>query len=301
MNFRSLAALTAGLGIALSTSAQFTVEVGEAPVNMSLGEKPAFVIQLGDADIKDVEKDMKKTFKDYKGKATGKMKEEILFDDLEIKAMSDNTVDVYVKMYEVGRDVRINAFFDLGGIYLSRRTHPDEADVAVDIMERLGYRYRRTQVGDELDEQQDILQNREQELEALIKETEKLHKDIAAAERNISRIQKDIADNEVDQERKRAEIETQKSVLVKIGDALGDEKKVAEKTLKGLERDLRKIENDHEKLHRKIEGHRSDIAGAEREIEKNRLIQKSKKAEVAQQKEVVREVEGRLADLPEFK
>ncbi len=285
------------LGI-ISLQAQPTVDVTEAPVSFSMGTQPAFTITLQDADLDEAEKVLKKYMKDYKGKYGGSPKSEIMVDDAEIRAMSDNTVDIYIKMYEASTDVRFSAAFDLGGAYVTSEGHPDAADAAEQVVKDYAMAYYKERTEQELDAEEDKLKDLEKELDGLIKDKDKLSKDIGSSERDIDRARQDIAENEADQDRKRAEIETQKDVIIKIADAVGDEKKEAEKTLKGLEKDLQKLEKDHEKLHEDIHDAESSIDENKREIKKNEKAQEDKKKDIDDQKKQVRDVEGRLKSFP---
>jgi len=268
---------------------------------MSHGEKPGFQIVLENAELDDVEKVLKDHFKQYKGKSSGNSKTEVMFDDATIMALSDNTVDVYVKVYQASTSVKINAFFDLGGIYLSGATHSEQAKAAEELMAAAGLRYYKFRTEQELKTEEISLKELEKSLDGLIKVKDRLQKSIASSERDIERSRQDIAENLTDQDRKRAEIETQKDVIIKIADAVGDEKKVAQKTLKGLERDLEKLEKSNEKLHEGIANAETSIDESRREITKNEDEQRELKQKVSDQQLTVRDVEARLAQFPKFK
>ena len=278
--------------------AQPAIDVIEESVAMSMGTKTAFSTTLKDADLGEAEKVLKQYLKEFKGKWSGSTKSEIMLDDATIRAMSDNTVDVYIKMYEASKDVRFYAAFDLGGAFVSTESHADQAEVAARLVKDFALEYYKVRTEEELKEEEKTLKGLEKELDDLIKDKDKMKKDIGSAERDIDRARQDIAENEADQDRKRAEIETQKDVIIKIADAVGDEKKEAEKTLKGLEKELSKLEKDHEKLHEKIHDAEASIEENKRNIKKNEKEQEDKKSEIDDQKKVVREVEGRLAAFP---
>lgn len=299
-NYR-LITLALSMFLAISAFAQPKIKVTEEMVPMTRGEQPAFVLLAENGDMKDVEKEMRKAFKEYKGKVEGNSKDEIVFVDVTIKSISDNALDIYVKMYEVGEDVKVNAFFDMGGEFLTREAQPEQADIVVDIMENLGLRYQKTLVEAELKDEEKTLKDLEKDLSGLIKDNEKMFSGITAAERDIEKLERDIVDNKVDQENQRAMITQQKEVVNSLENALGDEKKVSEKTLKDLEKELEKLEKDNEKMHKKIESNESDIAQAERDIEKNQDEQVDKRKEISDQEDVVKEVEKRLKAFPKFK
>ena len=200
-NYR-LITLALTMFLAISAFAQPKIKVTEEMVPMTRGEQPAFVLLAENGNVKDVEKEMRKAFKEYKGKVEGNSKDEVVFVDITIKSLSDNTIDVYAKMYEVGDDLKVNAFFDMGGEFLSRESDPDKADVVVDIMENLGLRYQKTLVEAELKEEEKELKD----LGGLIKDNEKMFSGITAAKRDIEKNQ----DEQVD---KQKEISDQESVV----------------------------------------------------------------------------------------
>jgi hypothetical protein len=283
---------------AAALQAQPEIHVGHATAAMSRGERPAFTATLQDAVLDDAEKVLKDHMKDYKGKWTGNSKSEIFVDDATIKAMSDNTVDVYVKLFQASKDVKIVAFFDLGGAYVSAETHPEAAKTAEALVRDYVMHYYRVRTEQELDAAEDQLKDLEKTLDGLVKDNEKRRKDIGSQERNIERARQDIAQNETDQDRQRAEIETQKDVIVKLSGAPEDQEKDAQKTLKGMEKDLDKLEKEHEKMHQSIADAQSSISEHEREIEKAERDIKEQEKAIKAQKDAVREIESRLAAFP---
>lgn len=292
------------LGLALTPNlafAQIYVDVVQDSVPMSKGRYHAYSLTLSNATVEEAETVLKEAFKPYKAKVTGNYKTEVFFDDAKIKALSENTVDVYVRVYQASTDVKVDAFFDLGGIFLNPKTHPEPSKMAEQMMRDYAIRYKRFQVEQELEAQEKLLAEQDKELESMIKDKESMEKTIASSERDIEKTRQEIASNDMDQQRKRAEIETQKDVIVKISDAVGDAQKVAEKTLKSLEKDLGKLEKDEEKLHESIQDQQSKIEENRRNIERNLADQESKKQNIASQKSKVSEVESRLAGFPKFK
>jgi len=283
------------------STAQIYVDVVQDSVPMSKGRYHAYSLTLSNATVEDAESILREAFKPYKAKVTGNYKTEVFFDDAKIKAMSENTVDIYVRVYQASTDVKVDAFFDLGGIFLNPQTHPEQSKLAAQMMRDYAIRYKRFQVQQELDQQKKLFAEQEKELESMIKEKEGMEKSIASSDRGIEKTRQTIASNDMDQQRKRAEIETQKDVIIKISDAVGEEKKVAEKTLKTLEKDLEKLEKDEEKLHESIQDQQSKIEENRRNIERNLTDQSSKKQNIEAQKSKVSEVQSRLSGYPTFK
>jgi myosin heavy subunit len=299
-SFRNISLTLIGLLLYTVSSAQLpTIEVFEEMANMSRGENHAFVMMVSGGEPKDVEKEIRKAFKGYKAKVDGNYKEEILFDDANIKSISDNTIDLYLRLDQISTDVKLVAFFDLGGIYLSSETHESETEIAMTILEDFGMQYQRLLVERKLAAEEDVLKDMEKSLEKMIKDEEKKIDDIKKAERDIERTKTDIQTNLVDQERKDNDIDTQKDVIRNMADALGDdEKKEAEKTLKGLEKEADKLDKDNEKMHKKIQDMDNEIEDNDRAIDKLREEQEKKRDEIFEQKEVVSKVRDHLGEFP---
>ena len=278
-----------------SAIAQLNIEIIEEETEMSQGFKNGYSVVLPTESLKDVEKELRKRFATYKGKVSGNSKTEIFFDDANIKALSENTTDVYVKLFEVANGIKLNVFYDLGGTYLNSAEHSEKSEQAKGMLRNVAIEVQRGMVEERLKDEEKKLEKRNDELKSLIKDNEKYHDKISQAERDIERLKKDIADNELDQERSREDIQRQKDVVSKIEDALGPEKEMAEKTLKNLEKDKKKLIKDNEKMHQKIEDNENDIAQAERDIETNLKDQEKKKVEIEEQKEVVTSVQLSLS------
>jgi predicted nucleic acid-binding Zn-ribbon protein len=299
--FNPLALTTALLGASLTLAAQKMLPVTHDSLSMSRGKQHAYSVLLPGATTDDAEDVLEAAFKSYKGKVSGSNKTELLFDNANIKALSENTVDVYVRLYQVAADVKADVFFDLGGIFLNPRTHPQQSEAAEKILQDYAQRYKRFQIEQELEAKSKVLDEREKELDALVKEKDKMEKSIASAERSIEKARKEISVNNIEQDRKKAEIEAQKAAIASMSVTMGDAKEEAEKTLKGLEKEWTKLRKDEEKLHKGIDSAENSIAESRRNIEQNKKDQDLKRKEVEAQKSVVREVEGRLSDMPRFK
>jgi hypothetical protein len=286
------------LSFSHDTAAQTINPVSIDSMPMSKGRFPAYMIVLNSANLDDVEKMLKDKYKEYKPKTSGDAKTEVFFDNASIKALSDNTVDVYVRLIRISQDVKVEVFFDLGGIYLSPKTHPAKSKVAEQMVTDFATKYEYYRVEQELIAAESMLSEKEKEHESHVKEKEKMEKSISSSERNIEKSRQEIAANDMKQQRKRAEIEAQKDGIVKMSGTLGDEKKVAEKTLKSLEKDLEKLEKEETNLHKSIEGEQSSIEENKRNIEKNLGDQKEKQREVEQQKSAVQDIKTRLMSIP---
>ncbi|MFT7589305.1 MAG: hypothetical protein ACI959_001522 [Limisphaerales bacterium] len=277
------------------------IPVEEKPMNMVMGEQNGYEVIIVGGEAKDVAGQMKKTFREYKGKTSGNFKEELFFEGLIIKSVSDSTINMHVRMFDVAEDTKVMVFFDLWDGFLSSEKHPDQSQIASDILAHFGLQYQKILVERHLKEEMKNAKTLERELNGLITDKEKMHKSVNESERVIERLRVDISENELDQERKRAQIEAQKDVITKIQGGLGDEVNEADKTLNNLEKELNRLEKEHERMHGKIENNESSIKDTERKVEKNLLGQTEKTAEIKAQGEVIIGVKTHLEEFPNFK
>ena len=109
------------------------IDISEKSSSFINGSHNALSANIYDADEDLIEKEWKKTMKDYKAKVS--TKKEIFADDALIKNMSENTVDIYAKIEKSSDgDFNIIVAFNLGGTYLSSSTHPDKFKIAKNLV-----------------------------------------------------------------------------------------------------------------------------------------------------------------------
>ena len=101
---------------------EFIPEIKEEERTMSKGQFNAYAVVIKGKKRKKVEKAWHKFLKkncDAKSKYDKKQKLHFT-DDAKIKEMSENTVDVYTSFHDMGSDMEVVVWYDLGGAYLSK-------------------------------------------------------------------------------------------------------------------------------------------------------------------------------------
>jgi len=199
----------------LTISAQKSIEVQEGNHSFSKGNVNALSVIIYGGNVSDVEKALKDLMKKYNAKVSSK--KEMFGDDAEIKKISDNTIDLYGKVEQSGKeDVKVIIGFDLGGVFLSSSQHGDKFKVAKGIVYDFGVQETKNAIGAVLKEEEKNLEKLQKEQEDLVKDKEKLEKDIAGWEEDIKKAKEDIEKNKKDQESKQKEIKTQGEVVEKV-------------------------------------------------------------------------------------
>lgn len=194
---------------------QLEIKVNESNESFEAGTNNALVVNIFEADAKEVEKEWKKLMKDYKAKVSSK--KEVFADDATIKNISENTIDIYAYT-KPGKDndLQLVVGFDLGGAFLSSSLHPDKYTAAKKIVYNFAVNVTKEAIEGQQKEQEKVLKTMEKEKEDLIKAKEDLHKAIEDYKEKIAQAEKDIETNVKDQEEKVKEIETQQKVIEDI-------------------------------------------------------------------------------------
>ncbi len=203
------------LTIAKLSFAQYEITVKESNESFSTGSQNALIVNIYESNVKDVEKGLKKLFKDYKAKVS--VKKEIFADDATIKDMSSNTVDIYATVKE-GKEniIEVAVGFDLGGAYLSSSMHPNQFKVAKSMLYNFGVDMTKEAIKGQQKEAEKVLKTMEKDQEDLVKTNEDLHKAIEDYKEKIAKAEEDIEQNVKDQEEKTKEIEGQKATIEEI-------------------------------------------------------------------------------------
>lgn len=198
-----------------SLFAQYKINVEERGENIGGGSHNAFVVKIYENTAKDVLKAWKNELKKMGAKVSDK--KELFGDDASMKAMGDNTFDVYAKANDVEEGVvELIVAVDLGGAYLASSQHPEQAKVFKDHLYAFAVNMTKAGIGNKLKEAEKELEKLQKEQEHLVKEKEKLQKNIEEWEKAIEQAKKDIEENEKNQEKKKEEIEAQKKVVQEI-------------------------------------------------------------------------------------
>lgn len=191
---------------------QRKIKVHEENEKFSTGSKNALVATIYESTPDDIEKAWKKLMKDYDAKMT--MKKEMFADDASIKDLSPNTCDVYAFVRKISdEENEIVVGVDLGGAYLSSSEHSSKYKV----MQRIIYDFAvQTSIEAIKEKQKDaekVLAGIVKAKEDLIKENERLAKDIEDYKNKITKAEGDIEKNKTLATDKDKEIENQQKIV----------------------------------------------------------------------------------------
>ena len=112
--------------MANSLMAQTDFKVVEQTSSMSKGSYNCLTVEIKGSDLRTVNKSWSSFIKGYKGKTTtDKKTNESFSDDVSIKTMSENTVDIYARPTMQDERIKMSVWFNLGVTYLSAKDHPE--------------------------------------------------------------------------------------------------------------------------------------------------------------------------------
>lgn len=184
---------------------------------MSLGSKPGFTITISDLDIKEVERLWIEYLKESKAKTKKDRKtNEVIADDGSFPSISSNLMDVYASFAERNKQTEMTVWVDLGGAFLSRRQHPEKMDAFNQWLSEFGRRSRVRKVELELLSEEQIFKDQKKEFDKLVKEEERLKKEVTEAEQRINQAKKELEINAANQSNRRQEMEKQQIKIQEI-------------------------------------------------------------------------------------
>ncbi len=184
---------------------------------MSQGSKPGFAMNVSDLDAKETERLWIDYLKDSKAKTKKDRKtNEVFADDASVPAISSNLMDIYATFTERNKQTEIIVWVDLGGAFLARRQHPDKIDAFEQWLNEFGRRARVRKIELEQEAEELVFKDQKKEFDKLIKEEERLKKEIAEAEQRINQAKKELEVNNANQNNRRQEMERQQMKIQEI-------------------------------------------------------------------------------------
>ncbi len=188
----------------------------EVERQMSLGIQNGIQVSLPTFEDKYIEKVWKKYTKEFGKFEKNKKTDEILVVKAKIASIRGDEMDIYSSI----SDGQIISYFFIKSGFLNSKDHPKEFESAKNFMTEFGYEVQREKVREELDDENDKLKKSTRGLEKLKKENLSYHKDIEEAKAKIKKAEENIIENEKNQIKAQAEIETQTKVVAKVQDKL---------------------------------------------------------------------------------
>lgn len=197
--------------------------INEVRKGMSMGVKEAFSVNVSSLSEKETEKVLMSYLKDVKGKKGPKKDrktKEILVDDAQLKAISNNTVDIYATMDGKGDNSTVTFWFDLGGAFLSQESHPEKMEAVSEWLYDFSKAARSRTVELELEAEEDQLKEMNKEFDKLQKEQKKLEDAIKKAEETIAKAKEDLRSNATQQDNSKQTINEQERIINQVKDKL---------------------------------------------------------------------------------
>ena len=188
---------------------------------MTQGTHNAFIYSvegLEEKETEDVLKNYLKDFKSHRNPKYSRRDKEFFVDDMEITALSANTVDVYAHI-ESRDDLRhdIIVWFDLGGAYLNSQDHAEAARYLEDSwFPALGQMIYNRTVELELEAEEDKLKDLNKDFDRLQKEQRKLEDLIEDYKEKIKEAEQDLKDNAAAQQEIEKVIKEQQEVVKSV-------------------------------------------------------------------------------------
>ena len=164
----------------------------------------------------DIERAWKSYIKDFNPDKIS-TKDGVFADNAKIKAISENTVDVYAKTDNKKEgEVLFIVAFDLGGGFLNSSQHGSQLKDAKKLLYNFAIKMTKEGMEERIKGQTKVLEKLEEKQKDLVRDQEGLKKDIENHKEKIKKAEDDIAKNQGDHEVKLKEIEVQKKVVEEL-------------------------------------------------------------------------------------
>lgn len=209
----------------LISSLSLNAQISEQSRTMSEGVQNALVLELPDTNDKFVNKLWKKYLKGFKGGKSKKNKKEnqVFTSNIKIPEIGgSDALNIYTRTTEIGDDVQLTLWVDLGGAFLSSAEHPEEYLEGEKLLMRFGLEVTKEKIKIEIENEEDKLKKLEKTMKKLKRANDNYHRDIEQAKEKIKNAEKNIEENEVDQENTDQLIEAQKEAVKKVMKKLED-------------------------------------------------------------------------------
>ncbi|OFY83442.1 MAG: hypothetical protein A3F72_20580 [Bacteroidetes bacterium RIFCSPLOWO2_12_FULL_35_15] len=213
---KKLFVLAFAIAITFSVSAQ-KIKVKEANENIGGGSHNSITVTLYDISPSDAVDAFRSFIKKYDGKRSS-LDGGVFSDNATIKDMGNNTIDIYGKAQGKKGDPEITFViaFDLGGAFLNSSDHKEQYKTAEKIAKEFAINTCKEIVEQKLKDAQRKQSGFEDEQKDLEKENRSLTSDIEDYKAKIKKAEDNIVTNKSNQEKKKAEIETQKKAVSEV-------------------------------------------------------------------------------------
>jgi chromosome segregation ATPase len=191
------------------------IKVKESNESFSNGSHNSLSVILYVSDINLVEKEWKSQIKSYGYDKASEKGGEYFFDNVLIKQLGTNTLDLFSKVTEVKGDkaVQLTAAYDLGGAYLSSSQHSAQFEYVKKMMRDFAVKITKEAFDDQLKDAGKALSTLQSKQASLEKDNKGLADDITNYNEKIKKANDEITQNKKDIETKKGEVATQQKSL----------------------------------------------------------------------------------------
>lgn len=173
-------------------------QVKEQTATMSQGSNNCLIVDLPGAKAEDARSSWEKFSKDFDGKTKfDKKTGEVFTDNAVIKEINgNNTIDIFASFRQVGPDVQLSVWFNLGGAYLNSAEHKLQFASAESIMRRFLISFSKAKQEEVVKVEKKKAEELQDQLKDLVKDKGNIEKDNGSLAKDIEEYKKKIAEAE---------------------------------------------------------------------------------------------------------
>ncbi len=271
---------------------------------MSQGVKNSINLDIIGVPVKFVNKMWKEYAKQFKGDIKNKNDEWFSNNAFIPTIGGANSVDMYAKFEESGKNTNATVWYDLGGNYLNTKDDATKFKEGEKILLDFNAYVQRELTTRQLSDEQEALSKLEKYQRNLERKNSDLHTDIEDYNKRIKRAETDIVINNQQQTDAKFQIENQRRLVDTLQNSFSGalQTDLTRKQLTDQQNALNKFEKQQRNLERKntdlyydIEDYRKKISRAESDIVLNLKQQDDIKKQVVNQRLLVDEIQKKLS------
>ena len=189
------------------------ISFGEKP--MSLGNQPAYTLDIDFDDSKLVEKEWQSFLKEVKGKSKkDKKADEIVTEKVAMVGLGAVTT-IHAKVHDVGPKTKLTTWVIGDGKFVDD-SNESQQGIVEDLLQQFAFHMQRVEIQMELDGEEKTLKTQQKSLDRLMKDEKKNHENIAKYEQKILEAKADIERLVEEQKIKATEIEDQQKIIEEV-------------------------------------------------------------------------------------
>jgi hypothetical protein len=281
-----------------SVKAQDTIDVIQTQAQMSKGMQPCYSVDIMRGAMKSVEVNWVKKLQEnikVKVQETGP---EFILNKVVKEEITHDTITIYSLLIQSPDKITIHAFFEIDSVFFGPKD--DHSDLAhkkintniIHYMRTFAVEQYRMVVANELKEQEKVLKTMEGDLKKLEKEEENMKKENSSLENDIEEREREIKEEEANIDMVNQELLKHNASMLTL--TLETDKDAAKDRQKELEKQKKDYEKSRSKARDDISSYESKIEKNNKAIEDSETQQAAKAEEIAQQEEVIRQVQAKL-------